>query len=311
MKFLCTGGAGYIGSVLVHELLAAGHTVTVLDRFAAPHPSLAACCRYGAAFTPVRGDVRDLGLVAKLVAQADVIVPLAALVGAPACAVDPWAARDVNLGSVLGIVQLLSPAQRLVYPNTNSGYGAAGSNRPCDEDTPLRPVSLYGTTKCEAEEAVLAAGGVSLRLATVFGFSPRMRLDLLVNDMVHRAVTDRAVTLFEAHHRRSVVHVRDVARAFVHASTDWDVYSEMSGRPFNVVGDNVTKRELCARIAARVPGFVYHEAEVGEDPDRRDYAVSADRLAAVGFRPTVTLDDGIDELVRGYAMLNPRRFVNG
>lgn len=309
-RYLVTGAAGYLGSVLVPELLAAGHTVTVLDRFVAPHPSLAACCRYGSAFTPVRGDARDGIVIRDLLARADVVIPLAAVVGAPACAANPNAAVSTNRDAVIGLVKLLSRDQRLIYPNTNSGYGAVGSNRPCDEDTPLRPISLYGTTKCEAEAAVLAAGGISLRLATVFGFSPRMRLDLLVNDLVYRAVTDRAVTLFEAHHRRSVVHVRDVARAFLHASNGF-AYKDMSGRPFNVVGDNVTKRDLCARIAARVPGFVYHEAEVGRDPDQRDYAVSADRIAAVGFLPIHTIDDGIDELVRGYAMLNARRFVNG
>lgn len=306
-RYLVTGGAGYLGSVLVPELLRAGHHVTVLDRFIAPAPSLAECCRYDG-FRPVRGDARDLRLVAELVSKADVVVPLAAIVGAPACAADPWAARDVNLGASLGLVELMSPAQRLVYPNTNSGYGAVGSNRPCDEDTPLRPVSLYGTTKCEAERSVLEAGGVSLRLATVFGMSPRMRLDLMVNDLVHRAATDGSVTLFEAHHRRSVVHVRDVARAFMHAAGL--AYPEMAGRPFNVVGENVTKRELCERIAAQVPGFAYNEAPLREDPDRRDYAVSADRIAAAGFTPEWFLDRGVAELLRGYAMLNARRFTN-
>ncbi len=306
-RYLITGGAGYLGSILVPELLRAGHQVVVLDRFRGDGLSLAACCHHST-FTPVRGDVRDLRLVAKLVARADVVVPLAAIVGAPSCAANPWEARDVNLGAIIGLCQLLSRDQRIVYPNTNSGYGASGSNKPCDEDTPLRPVSLYGTTKCEAEERVLAAGGVSFRLATVFGMSPHMRLDLLVNDLVNRAVNDGSVTLFEAHHRRSVGHVRDVARAFVHVSGSW--YEEMRGKPWNVVGDNVTKRELCAAIQAHVPGFVYHEAELREDPDKRDYAVSAERIAATGFAPEWSLDRGIEELVRGYRMLNARRFTN-
>lgn len=308
MRYLCTGGAGYLGSVLVPELLRAGHHVTVLDRFVAPAPSLADCCRH-AGFRPVRGDVRDLELVCRLLAEADVVVPLAAVVGAPACDADPRTARDVNLGAILGLVAMLEPGQRIVFSMTNSGYGAVGSNQPCDEDTPLRPVSLYGTTKCEAEAAVLAAGGVSLRLATVFGMSPRMRLDLLVNDLTHRAVVDGSVTLFEAHHRRSVVHVRDVALAFIHASVA--AYPEMAGHPFNVVCENITKRELCAKIAEQVPGFVYHEAELREDPDKRDYAVSGERIAAAGFVPEWSLDRGIEELLRGYQMLNARRFVNG
>ncbi len=306
-RYLVTGGAGFIGSVLVPELLSAGHAVTVLDRFTGNGAPLANCCRYST-FTPVRGDVRDLRLVAELVAKADVVIPLAAIVGAPACVANPWEARDVNLGAIIGLCELVSRDQRVVFPNTNSGYGASGSNRPCDEDSPLRPVSLYGTTKCEAEERVLAAGGVSLRLATVFGMSPRMRLDLLVNDLTHRAVTDGSVTLFEAHHRRSVVHVRDVARAFVHVSGE--AYPNMAGRPFNVVGGNVTKRELCGLIRLHLPNFVYHEAELREDPDKRDYAVSGERLAVTGFAPEWTLDRGIEELVRGYRMLNARRFVN-
>jgi nucleoside-diphosphate-sugar epimerase len=305
-RYLITGGAGYIGSILVPELLRAGHAVTVLDRFSAASPSLAACCQYPI-FTPVRGDVRDLRLVAELVAKVDVVVPLAAIVGASACAADPWAARDVNLGAILGLTKILSKDQRIIYPNTNSGYGASGSNKPCDEDTPLRPVSLYGTTKCEAEERVLELGGVSLRLATVFGMSPKMRIDLLVNDFVHRAVTDGSVTLFEAHHRRSVVHVRDVARAFIHAAEN---YGAMGSRAFNVVGGNVTKRQLVEIIATHVPGFIYHEAELRQDPDKRDYAVSGERLYQAGFALIEDLDRGIEELVRGYRMLNARRFVN-
>jgi nucleoside-diphosphate-sugar epimerase len=306
-RYLITGGAGYVGSILVPELLRAGHRVTVLDRFTAANPSLADCCRYEG-FRAVRGDARDPRLLAELVAHADVVIPLAAVVGAPACAADPWGALETNSGAVTRLAEMVSRDQRLVYPNTNSGYGAIGSNRPCDEDTPLRPVSLYGRTKCEAEAAVLAVGGVSLRLATVFGTSPRMRLDLLVNDLVHRAATDGAVTLFEGHHRRSVVHVRDVARAFVLASGD--AYPELSGQPYNVVGENVTKRELCERIVAQTPEFVWHEAPLREDPDRRDYAVSGDRIAAAGFTPEWSLDRGIAELLRGYTMLNARRFTN-
>lgn len=307
-RYLITGGAGYLGSVLVPDLLSQGHAVTVLDRFTALSPSLADCCRYST-FTPVRGDARDERMMHDLVPLADVVIPMAAVVGAPACAADQWAAWGTNSGAITRLVtRLIGGGQRLVFPMTNSGYGAAGSNQPCDEDTPLKPVSLYGTTKCQAEDSVLAVGGVSLRLATVYGMSPKMRLDLLVNNLVHRAATDGSVTLFEGHHRRSIVHVRDVARAFSHASAE--AYESMAGRPFNVVGENVTKRELCDRIATHVPGFVYHEAELREDPDKRDYAVSADRIAATGFAPEWTLDRGIEELLRGYQMLNARRFTN-
>jgi nucleoside-diphosphate-sugar epimerase len=309
MHFLVTGGAGYIGSTLVPTLLQRGHRVTVLDTFAAGDACLAQCCRYET-FEPVRGDARDMRVVEPLLKQADAVIPLAALVGAPLCARDEIGAVTLNRDAVANLAKRVSREQLVIYPTTNSGYGVGDANSYCTEESPLRPVSLYGRTKIEAEQAVLETSrGVSLRLATVFGMSPRMRLDLLVNDFTWRAVTDRAVVLFEAHFRRNYIHVRDVVKAFLHAAEN---YATMRGEPFNVglSEANLTKAQLCERIARHVPGFVWMEAPVGEDPDKRDYLVSNEKLEKTGWRPDVSLDAGILELVKGFRMLRNSRFAN-
>ena len=242
--------------------------------------------------------------------QRDAIVPLAALVGAPLCARDQIGAITLNRDAVINLVKRLSPSQRIVYPTTNSGYGIGEADAFCTEATPMRPVSLYGQTKVDAECAVLDDGrGVTLRLATVFGMSPRMRLDLLVNDFTWRAVTDKAVTLFEAHFRRNFIHVRDVVKAFLHAL---DHYDKMQGEPFNVgLSDaNLSKLQLCERIARHVPGFTFLEATVGEDPDKRDYIVSNQKMESTGWQPDHSLDAGIKELIKGFRMLRNGRFAN-
>ncbi len=308
-KILVTGGAGYIGTIMVPQLLEAGYHVTVLDRFGEGDTVLAPCCRYDS-FTPIKGDARDEALVKSLVAKADIVLPLAALVGAPLCAQDPLNATTVNRDAVVMLTKLVGAGQRLVYATTNSGYGVGERDKYCTEDSPLRPVSLYGSTKVEAEQAILNSGnGISLRLATVFGMSPRMRVDLLVNDFTYRAVTDRAVVIFEGHFKRNYIHIRDVARAFMHAI---DNYAEMSGQAFNVglSTANLSKLELCAKIKEQVPSFVYMEAPIGEDPDKRDYIVSNAKLEATGWEPDWSLDRGIGELIKGYTMLRNRRFTN-
>jgi nucleoside-diphosphate-sugar epimerase len=308
-KVLVTGGAGYIGSVLVPMLLENGYAVHVLDNFLFDQTCLAECCIHPH-FEVTRGDSREKPVLSKAMRDADVIIPLAAIVGAPMCNLDPTAAVSTNLDAVKLILSLRSPQQRVVLPNTNSGYGVGDKNTFCTEDSPLRPISLYGRTKVEAEAAVLAAGNsVTFRLATVFGMSPRMRVDLLVNDFVHRAIMDRAVVVFEGHAKRNYIHVRDVSRAFLHAIGKFEA---MKGQAYNVgLSDaNLSKLELCAEIRKHLPGFVYLEAPIGEDPDKRDYIVSNEKIERTGFRPQVSLSAGIKELMKGFTILRNGKYSN-
>ena len=309
MRILITGGAGYIGSVLTPALLGAGHEVTVVDNFLFRQNSLADCCHQDA-FQVVRGDCRDEALMKRLAAKADVIIPLAALVGAPMCDRDPVAAQTTNLDAVALLCRIASREQRILMPITNSGYGVGQKDKSCTEDSPLSPISLYGVTKVKAEELVLQReNSLSFRLATVFGVSPRMRIDLLVNDFVYRAVNDRAVVVFEGHFKRNYVHIRDVARVFVHGL---DRFEAMRGKPYNVGLDdaNLSKLELCAAIQKQLPKFVYLEAPIGEDPDKRDYIVSNARIAATGFKPQWSLDRGIRELIKGYTIMRNSVYSN-
>jgi nucleoside-diphosphate-sugar epimerase len=309
MKVLVTGGAGYIGSVLAPHLLQAGHDVTVLDNFLFGQATLLDCCRHDR-FQVVRGDCRSEAVLKPLVAKADAIIPLAALVGAPMCAADPVGAQTINQDAVELLCRLASPAQRILMPVTNSGYGIGEKGKMCTEDSPLRPISLYGTTKVAAEKAVLARpNGLTFRLATVFGLSPRMRIDLLVNDFVHRAVTDRAVVIFEGHFKRNYIHIQDVARAFAFAL---EHFEEMKGKAYNagLEDANLSKLELCAEIKKQLPKFTYLEAPVGEDPDKRDYIVSNQRLLSTGFQLEWPLDRGIRELIKGYTILRNSRYSN-
>lgn len=261
-------------------------------------------------FSVVRGDARDERVIGPLVREADVVIPLAALVGAPLCDRDAIGTVTTNRDAVVLLTRLLSPSQRIAIPNTNSGYGIGRPGVPCTEDSPLNPISLYGRTKVEAEAAVLDRGNaISLRLATVFGMAPRMRTDLLVNEFVYRAVKDRVVVLFEADFTRNYIHIRDVARAFLHVI---DNFEAMRDQCYNVgLSDaNLTKRELCAVIQRHVPSFLALEAPLGEDPDKRDYIVSNEKIERTGFKPRHSLEDGIRELIKGYTMLNNTRYGN-
>ena len=308
-KILVTGGAGYLGSTLVPQLLADGHTVTVIDNFMFRPASLSECCHYET-FDVVRGDCRDERVMADLVSKHDTIIPLAALVGAPLCNRDALGAVSTNRDAVRLICRLASKQQRVLMPVTNSGYGIGQPGIPCTEESPLNPISLYGTTKVEAEASVLEReNSISFRLATVFGMSPRMRLDLLVNDFVYRAVTDRAVVIFEGHFKRNFIHVCDVTRAFQHGIANFE---SMRGRAYNVGLEdaNLTKLELCAVIQKHLPDFVYLEAPIGEDPDKRDYVVSNERILSTGWAPQWDLDRGIRELIKGYRILRNSAYAN-
>ncbi len=307
---LVTGAAGYIGSVLVPCLLEQGFSVTALDLFPRGDTALSTCCAYPG-FTPVKGDVRDEAVIRSLLAKADIVIPLAALVGAPLCKNDPLNAQTVNSDAIRMLMRNTGKNQKVLYPTTNSGYGIGEKDQFCTEQTPLRPLSLYGTTKVEAEQAVLggAGNGISFRLATVFGMAPRMRLDLLVNDLTWRAVTDRTVVIFEGHFRRNYIHIRDVVKAFLHGIQSYDT---MRGQAYNVglSSANLSKLQLCAKIKEHVPAFVYLEAPIGEDPDKRDYLVSNDKIEATGWGPDWSLDNGIKELVKGYTMLRNAVYAN-
>lgn len=309
MRILVTGGAGYLGSILVPALLAEGHAVTVVDNFLYNQTPLLDCCHYPT-LSIIRGDARDRALITETLKGVDAIIPLACLTGAPLCDRDPLEAKGVNLEAIQLLLALRSPKQRIVYPTTNSGYGIGQEGIHCTEETPLRPISIYGKLKVEAEQAVLQAGnGVTLRLATVFGISPRMRLDLLVNDFVYRAVTDGFLVLFQGHFKRNYIHVRDVARAFLHVLKHFE---RMNGQPYNVgLSDaNLSKLELCQEIKRLYPSFYFTEAAVGEDKDQRNYIVSNEKIEQTGFKPSVSLQAGIAELIKGYQVVRRHGYAN-
>ena len=309
MRVLVTGGAGYIGSTLCKVLLDKGYEVTVLDSFLYGQNSLLDCCAYEN-FNVVRGDCRDENILRKLVADRDLLIPLAALVGAPLCDQDKTGAVSTNLEAIRLLCRLASPSQQILYPVTNSGYGIGEKGKFCTEESPLKPITLYGETKVKAEQVVLDRGNaISFRLATVFGVSPRMRMDLLVNDFVYRAVTDRTAVLFEWHFKRNYIHVRDVAKVFVHGIENFE---KMKNRPYNVGLEeaNLSKVELCRLIQKIIPKFVFLEAPIGEDPDKRDYIVSNARILSTGFKPDWTLEKGIRELVKCYTIIKKLGYAN-
>lgn len=299
---LVTGGAGYLGAILCEHLLRRGHRVTVIDNLLYGQHSLLHLCAEPR-FEFVYGDVRDEATISPLIGSADVLIPLAAIVGAPACVRDPWLARAVNLDAVRLLNRLRSAEQLVVFPMTNSGYGTKSSEVHCTEETPLEPISVYGQTKADAEAELLASpNAITLRLATVFGVSPRMRVDLLVNHFVYAAVTDGYIVIFEKDFKRNYVHIRDVADCFVHCI---EHAGRMVGRPYNVGLDaaNLSKAELALKIKEHVPSFTVHFAEIGSDPDKRNYVVSNQRLREAGFEARRSIDDGICELIKGYRML--------
>ena len=308
-NILVTGGAGYLGSTMVPALLAAGHKVTVLDSFMYQQNSLAHVC-HNPDFSVMRGDVRIENDVLPLLKKADIIIPLAADVGAPLCARDPIGASSTNHDAVILMLKHMSKDQRVLMPTTNSAYGSGDENNFCTEESPLKPISLYAIEKVKVETRLMQhPNAISFRLATVFGMSPRMRIDLLVNDFTYRAVHDRFVVLFEAAFKRNYIHVRDVTGAFIHAIDNFD---RMNGQIYNVgLSDaNVSKGELCEEIRKQRPDFEFIEAPVGKDPDQRNYVVSNAKLEGTGFRPKVSLANGIGELIKGFTMIRNTRYGN-
>jgi len=314
MKILITGGAGYLGNVLVEHLLAANdawpkpllYDVTVLDNLLYKQPCLTEYC-WRDDFKFICGDVRDEKLFGKLTSENDIIIHLAAYVGMPACRKFPSETVAVNYGSSKFLADNISKSQVVIYPTTNSGYGVGqvvdDQTVHCTEETPLKPISLYGETKCDAEKALLDCGSaITLRLATVFGVSRRMRLDLLVNDMVYRAFNDKFIVLFESHFMRNFIHIRDIAYTFkfcIHG------YETMIGQPFNVGNTNInmSKMNLCLAIKKQIPDFYITESPINKDPDQRNYVVSNAKLESLGWSCKFDLDRGVKELIRAYSVI--------
>ena len=309
MKILVTGGAGYLGSILVPELLNAGHELIVLDNFMYRQSSLNhICCHPN--FSVAHGDIRVKSTMNEMLKRVDAVIPLAALVGAPLCNKDPVGATSTNRDAILMMLNQLSKNQIVLMPTTNSAYGSGDKDNFCTESSPLRPISQYAIEKVEIEKILLQnPNAISFRLATVFGMAPRMRIDLLVNDFVYRAVHDRCVVLFESSFKRNYIHVRDVAQVFIHGLEKFD---SMKGEVYNVgLSDaNVSKKELCEAIQKQLPEFVFVEAQVGKDPDQRNYIVSNDKIESTGYRPKFSLQAGIAELIKGYMMIRNTRYGN-
>ncbi len=308
-QILITGGAGYLGSIMVPELLSQGHHVTVIDNFMYGQSSLNHVC-YHPNFKIVKGDIRIESTMLPLLKNADIIIPLAAYVGAPLCSKDPIGATSVNHDAIVMMLRNLSKNQRILMPTTNSAYGSGDKNNFCTEDSPLKPISQYAIEKVKIEKVLMQhENAISFRLATVFGMAPRMRIDLLVNDFTYRAFYDRFVVLFEPHFKRNYIHVRDVTRAFIHGINNFE---KMNGQIFNVglSEANVSKLELCIAIQKELPDFIFPEAALGKDPDQRNYIVSNEKIEATGFKTEFTLQSGIKDLINGFTMIKNTRYGN-
>lgn len=312
MKILITGGAGYLGSVIVERLLNVGYEVIVLDKLLFNQTSLLQYTSYPR-FRFIYGDVRNEQLLEKLCSEVDVIIPLAAIVGFPACSADPQLAKEINFKQIVNIVRF-AKGKKILYPNTNSGYGIAEGQPECTEDSPLTPISVYGQTKCDAENFLRnTTDAIIFRLATVFGISPRMRTDLLVNDFVYKAITDKYIVVFEKNFKRNFIHVEDVASVFLFMINHYDEYK---GEVFNVglSSANLNKQELLEKIQSHVPNFAVSYNDYYEDPDKRDYIVSNAKIEATNWLPQWDLDRGIKQLIQGYQMIVPKmgaEFRNG
>jgi nucleoside-diphosphate-sugar epimerase len=314
MKILITGGAGYLGSVITKKMLQEGHEVVVLDKLLFNQTPLLSHCG-NPNFKFIYGDVRNLQLLERLCLESDVIIPLAAIVGFPACDAEPELAKEVNFQQIFNIVRFTKGKnKKILYPNTNSGYGLGKDGLFCTEESPLSPISIYGTTKCAAENFLKSnTDAIIFRLATVFGVSPRMRTDLLVNDFTYKAITDKYIVVFEKTFKRNFIHIQDVANTFSFMLKNYDTYR---GEVFNVgLSDaNLNKQELLEKIQTHVKDFAVVYDDYYEDPDKRNYIVSNEKLEQTGWKPEWDLDMGIKELIMAYQMIVPKmssEFRNG
>jgi len=308
-NILVTGGAGYLGSIMVPELLNEGHKVTVVDNFMFGQTSLNQLC-VNQNFQIINEDVRSKDKMEKIYQKFDIIIPLAALVGAPLCKKDPVGSKTINHDSIIDMLKILSKDQIVIMPTTNSAYGSGDENNFCDEKSPLRPISSYAVEKIKVEKVLMEKdNSISFRLATVFGFSPRMRLDLLVNDFVYRAYKDKFIVLFESKFKRNYIHIKDVVRAFIHGI---DNFKNMKGEIFNVglSNANLSKLELCEKIKLVLPEFVFFEEQFTKDEDQRNYIVSNAKIESTGFKPIYNLENGIRELLKGFVMLKNNIYGN-
>ena len=313
MKVLITGGAGYLGSVITKKMLEAGHSVTAIDNLLFKQLSPLQFTS-NPNYNFIYGDVRNVDFLKHQVGIHDVIIPLAAIVGFPACKADPKLAWEVNFTQIETILDSISDEHIILYPNTNSGYGIGEGQSECTEQSPLNPISVYGESKCAAEKLLLnCSQAICFRLATVFGTSTRMRTDLLVNEFVYKAMTDKYITVFEKHFKRNFIHIQDVANVFLWALNN---YETMKHNVYNVgLSDaNLSKQELLEKIQQYIPDFAISYSDFYEDPDKRDYIVSNAKIEKTGWKPQYSLDDGIKELMKTYQVLIPRlsfEFRNG
>ncbi len=309
INILVTGGGGYLGSMMVPALLSAGYKVTVLDNFMYKQNSLGHICD-DRKLEIVCDDVRNKNIVKSLLKKADIVIPLAAYVGAPLCDRDPFGATSINHDAITMMLKEVSKDQMILMPTTNSAYGSGDANNYCTEESELRPISKYAYEKVRVEEELMThENSISFRLATVFGMSPRMRIDLLVNDFVYRAVNDKFIILFESHFKRNYIHIKDVTNVFLHAINN---YNSMKNEIYNVgLSDtNLSKEELCEVIKKKIHDFVYLEATVGADPDQRNYIVSNKKIESTGFKTLYSLENGILELIKGYQMIRNNVYTN-
>lgn len=306
MTILITGASGYIGSVLIDELFTNYSSmfkkIIAVDNLMYKQTSL---IQYSnrTEFEFHKLDVRDYNKMLPIVKRADIIIPLACIVGMPACKKYPELTVETNQKAIEWLASVTTKNQKIIFPTTNSGYGIGQDGIYCTEETPLNPISLYGVTKSDAEKVLLQNGNaVTLRLATVFGISPRMRLDLLVNDFTYKAFKDKYIVLFESHFKRNFIHIRDVIFTFVFAIKNFD---KMRGQTFNVglSSANISKKELCETIKKFIPEFYIAESDINEDPDKRNYIVSNSKLESLGWYPKYTLEMGIEELLKAYPII--------